>query len=98
MAKKKDHRELEHLRGLNRELVKKVKNLQKQVGRSEKQTAKKIAEYNNFTALDEAVEETNSVTCKKCKSSKLSIIDFNIKTITICLECGFRETKKKEKE
>jgi hypothetical protein len=97
MAKKKDHAEVEHLRGLNRQLIKKVKQLQKEVGRSQKQVEKKIAEYNNFVEPSEE-EVYNQVNCSKCKSSNISVIDLKIKTVKVCLECEHRETIKKDKE
>jgi DNA-directed RNA polymerase subunit RPC12/RpoP len=97
MAKKKDHAEVEHLRGLNRQLVKKIKQLQKEVGRTQKLADKTIAEYNNFVEPSE-IEEYTTVHCSKCKSPNVSIIDMNVRTVKVCLECGHRESQKNEEE
>lgn len=96
MAKKKDRSELEQLRGLNRQLTKKVKQLQKQVGRRDKELSKTFNEVNNFTTLEsEERDLIESPRCSKCKSAQVTIIDLKIKEVLKCHECCYVKSKLK---
>lgn len=91
MAKSKDKSEVEHLRGLNRQLLKQLKKAGRQVNRAEKQALRKNEDVEDVEEVEEELQEGK---CSKCKA-RLAPIDLGVRIVYNCTKCGHREARKK---
>lgn len=96
MSKSKSKSEVEHLRGLVREMKSQLRNVKKRNKRSEK----RIKGYQQL--VDASQEEVNEeifvekkTRCPEC-NAYVDIIDLQIKDLWMCDACGARGTFKKK--
>lgn len=84
----KEGSELEFLRGENRQLKKHIKNLQKELGRSNKELNKIL---NNLPEIEEQPvrEVVKDNECPKCKA-KLVEINLGARKLVSCKDCAYR--------
>lgn len=92
MAKSKDKSEVEYLKGLNRQLKKQLKKVNRQASRAEKQALRQLEDAEEVEEVEE--EEASDGKCSKCKA-RLVPIDMGIRIVYNCQKCGHREAKKK---
>ena len=91
MAKRNTNSELEHLRGLVKQLKKEVKRLQKNKDKYPDPAFDEIE-----TNLEEELQEREKLiknSCPKCKGKLEAIIGPKI-SVFLCGDCGYRSVKK----
>lgn len=99
MSRSKEKSEVEHLRGLVRQLKSELRNLKKSMARKQKREhlLDDVEEREAELLLKETLEEKEVVskkeTCPKCRG-KLDIIDGARIKIYICSDCSHRFTKR----
>lgn len=99
MTKKKSKSEVETLRGVNRNLRKQIKHLQKQIGRKEKREylLDDVEEREAELHLKEQLEESEFVStgnCPECDVGKLELVELGNRVLVNCNTCKYRSTKK----
>jgi adenylyl- and sulfurtransferase ThiI len=101
MARKKDHSEVEYLRGLVREQKSTIRALKKQLGTRDKKI--KSYEYNSELYEEETATQlearytSEEYACPECKKiGSARIIELGIMDLTVC-DCGFRKKTKRKK-
>ena len=99
MAKSKDRSEVEHLRGLVRELKSELRHLKKTMARKQKREhlLEDVESREAELFLQEEMEEKKTVAqterCPKCKS-KIDVIDGAKLKVYICSDCGYRKSSR----
>ena len=100
MTKSKDKSEVEHLRGLVRELKSKNRNLEKELSRKGKREhrCENLEERERESYLEESSENQvipNKNICPECSERPLQYIDIGIRYLISCEKCGPQGSKKK---
>lgn len=88
MARNRSTNEIEHLKGLIRQLQKENKQLKKQLGRANK-SARQALEVDNLDLGDDATVSSYGPKCEGCGSHRISSIKLGPRTGVSCRDCGF---------
>ena len=98
-TKNRSHSELEHLRGLVKELKKENGQLRRQLKESTKlghMYEDVVEEYEELIAEQEIQEISKVAYCPNCHSGALGLVlDLNDKDIYVCNTCDFKKVVKK---
>lgn len=97
--KNKSHSELEHLRGLIKELKKENGQLRRQLKEATKlkhHYDDVVEEYEEYVAEEEKEEIQKVAKCPSCFTGALNLVmDLNDKDIFVCSNCDFRKVIRK---
>lgn len=95
--RKKDRNEVEHLRGIIRELKSENRNLRKQIGRSNKKVLQLEEHASDLEDLEPPHQEEEvvaKVSCPKCRGN-LKTVDLGTRTLVNCEDCKYRKSSPK---
>ena len=95
-TKSKTHSEVEHLRGLVRELKSVNRNLKKRIKELERREY--FFDNKDLYKTDNNGNEENDEICKQCGKGVITTTDLLFFTIESCSICEYKEKKKKEDE